>query len=407
MGVVEKLSKRQLLTIAGYGKESCRVHYGPYGCGKTYSLNLGLGYKCKKYKPPGGNNVIALVGKTAKTVEANICNGLTELFGDKFYYTKSKTDGIMKDAMLYGHYLRIIGMNDGNSEERIRGLNAYHILVDEGSTLKSDQFMKLEGRLRGKKPVGWEYGIEVSTNPDSPKHWLKQLIDDKESGVTSVHWTEHDNITSGAVEYYNRLKRRYKGNESLYNRYVLGEWTAADGLVYGSFSEKEHCMEASELIGAVYKYYKIGVDWGTSNPTAIVLVGVMPEGEHVVIREIYQSGMLITEIGKKIINIVNQCSGKCKGIYVDPSAAALIKQLENDGLGTKVKKANNDVIPGIDYVRDMFNSDKLIISKECKNLIDELYTYSFSSEEKQTVVKTHDHACDALRYVLYTDFSRR
>jgi PBSX family phage terminase large subunit len=408
--VVELLSDRQIETVFSIGKVKLDIHCGPYGCGKTYSIALGLGLACQATTPPRDGGCITLVGKTAKSVKANVCNYLASFFGDNFYYDSGKKDGYDKDAMLFGHMIRIVGLNDAGAEARIRGLSTYLIVGDELSTWSSENYDKMFGRLRGQTPEGWMLGFVGSTNPDSPIHWLWKKIkpskDEKPSNINYIAWTKDDNITSGAPKYYADLIAQYANNPAYMARYVEGKWSAAEGLVYKEFHHNRHVLEQSEVdrlleIGA-FRSFTLGVDFGTSKCTAILLIGVTEDHENVVISEVYMTKDInITKVVNEIRDLVIEYNNRLKYIYVDPAANVLITQLKVERM-LNVIGGDNSVMNGIDYVKDLFITDKLFISSSCKNLIAELYTYKYSDKDGVNVVKENDHAVDALRYGVYT-----
>ena len=392
----ELLSKRQLITIRDIGKNFIEIHYGPYGCGKTFSICMGLGLKCRETPPPEGDGVILVVGKSIQAAKANVCSVWASLFGDAFKYDSGKKDGYLKDGFIFGHKFRLVGLNDSNAEARIRGANAYAIIGDEISTWTEENFNKILGRLRGKRPDGWDYFFIGSTNPDSPIHWLKVLIDTS-SDIHFVKWSEFDNVTSGAAEYYRKLKERYKNNKAYYQRYVLGEWAASEGLVYSCFDEEEHVLTKEVVSQLEFVEYRLGVDFGLNNPTAILLLGRTVGNEWVVLEEKYLPKTTLTEIYKSFVEIM--LNRKIKTIYLDPSALALKDKLKEMGI-YNFRDANNSVKEGIQLVYDCFTSQKLFISENCVNLKGELFTYCYKKDGSDDVVKEHDHACDALRYAL-------
>jgi len=396
----DPLSVRQLKTIHSFANAELDIHCGPYGCGKTHALNMGIGLFAMTTKPPGGDAVIALVGKTAKSVKSNICNQLAEFFGENFYYDSGKKDGITKDAVLFGHYIRIIGLNDSGAEARIRGLNAYKIYGDEVSTWSEENFDKIQGRLRGKKPDNTEFGFIGSTNPDSPAHWLKARID--KGGVNYVEWKKEDTLWRGAPQYYAKMMEKYKHNDAYVQRYVFGKWTASEGLIYPEFNPKIHIVTDKDLEGVTFKRKDLGIDFGLTNPTAILEVATDTDGSKIVLDEDYLLEAKLTQIVGKIRQRVINNHALLRKIFIDPSAKVLIDELKDEGM-RGVTEGDNSVLNGINYVKDLFATDTLYIHERCTNLINELFTYAFSPKEGENVIKKFDHACDALRYVLYSD----
>ena len=78
------MSKRQLITIRDIGKYKKEIHYGPYGCGKTFSICMGIGLLLRETPPPLGDGVVLIVGKTMQGAKANVCSVWASLFGKNF-----------------------------------------------------------------------------------------------------------------------------------------------------------------------------------------------------------------------------------------------------------------------------------------------------------------------------------
>ena len=66
-----------------------------------------------------------------------------------------------------------------------------------------------------------------------------------------------------------RYKRMYKG--MFYQRFILGLWVLAEGLIYDKFDKKLHSVATVER--QYIKYY-VSVDSGTQNPTTFGLWGL-------------------------------------------------------------------------------------------------------------------------------------
>lgn len=398
----EPLSKKQLETIANFGSHPCKLHVGCVGCGKTRSILIGFGLYCKRNKP--GRLGFLLLGKTASLAKGNMGDTLSELFGDNFKYTQSrKDDPKSKDATLYGHRIYFGGMNDSVSIQRVLGKSYKAIIIDELTSISEDNFILLSDRLRGEPP----HWIEASTNPQGEKHWLYKVLQEdkkkkpKDRTFKLVQWYKEDNICSWAKKFYDGLTKKYKIGSPYYDRNVLGKWRSGGDLVYGdAFNSKVHILSRAELAGAQYKYFKIGVDFGVENPTVALLIGVMPKGEHIVLKEFYRpSAKNLDEIADNIIRLYSNAPGKVIGIYIDPSAAVLIKELRTRGIYC-IKKANNDVVNGISEVNNKLVNETLFICEDCENTISEVYSYQWSKKDGEIVKKEDDHCMDALRYAV-------
>lgn len=411
-------SQRQLYTIATFGTDRMGgklvLHSGCFGCGKTYSLVEGFGLYCynlKRYGIKGLNFV--LLGKTQSAVKKNMCNVLSKLFGDDFRYDNSKRTGIVKDATLFGQNLYIIGLADSSSESKFRGISDITgILHDEAVLCTREQFDYILGRLRGETfkdmPEGylqqWYIG---STNPDVPNHFLLQYVN---NGILKmIKWYKRDAKWDGAEEYYERLKQLYKDIPSFYNRYVKGEWTSSDRMVYPMFNYKLHTLDNEDVVINYSKVKSniIAIDYGSDHPTAIVVISKNWNGIYLVGSEYKLTNTAPSDIVHKvqqIIDYIRNSGGYVDSIYVDPSAKALKDEMTKNNI--HYKNALNSHADGIGCIRTQLVLGKLMIMSNCENLISEMYSYTYRdvSSGKDEVNKIGDDFVDALRYGVYSDY---
>ena len=152
-----------------------------------------------------------------------------------------------------------------------------------------------------------------------------------------------------------------------------------------------------------------GVDFGYINPSAIVVVAIDSDDNHYVVDELYRSGLTISNLIADGVRLRDKYAVEV--FFADPSQPAYIKEMNASGLHTIAAK--NDIIPGINAVCEKLkvNSDgrpSLFVSKRCKNLIRELENYRYltkggaAESMTEVPVKCDDHACDALRYAVYS-----
>ena len=88
-------------------------------------------------------------------------------------------------------------------------------------------------------------------------------------------------------------------------------------------------------------------------------------------------------------------------VYCDPSSPGVISAL--NALGIRAHGGNNNVLLGVNYLKTLFEKNKILIDQGCVNLLRELRSYRYekdkgSKEFSETPVKRDDHAIDALRY---------
>lgn len=435
-------SPKQLITIRDFAKEKLVVHSGPFGVGKTRCLVEAFGIYCSRLQELGTVGLtFVLAGKTQQAVKRNMCNVLAKQFGKDFRYFKGNSDGLDRDAVLFGQNIYIIGFNDASSREKFQGItDIMGILHDECTLCTQEQFDYAHGRLRGEVNIVGEdddedgeyievrdkVGIDLraikvpdgtvpmwyvgSCNPDVPNHFIKQYID--EGLLVNIKWFMRDAIWKGASDYYEKLKRQYKDNPAFFSRYLLGKWTSADRMVYCMFQPKEHILRADDF-EVNYKQFKrnfIAVDYGGDHPTAILLISVNHQGVYLVTQERKLRNTAPSDIVQSIaelIDFVVDNGSYCSDVYVDPSAKGLKDELTKRGI--KYCNAMNSHIDGIGCIQTMLSTRRLYIMDNCESLIGEMYSYRYKDTKtgKDEVVKEGDDFVDSLRYGVYTDSTIR
>lgn len=331
-----------------------------------------------------------MVGKSLTTLKRNCLVLLEELFGtSNFTFSTSA-----KEAYLFGRRILLEGANDARSEGKIRGLTLQGAYCDELTLFPKDFFVMLLSRLRvpGAKLI-------ATTNPDSPEHWLKKEYIDRmaELDMLTMRFLLDDNTTLDR-QYVESVKKEYTG--VFYNRFILGEWAIAEGLIYPQFDREKHIEQRDNPQGEWY----ISVDYGTLNAFS---AGLWCYDGTTAYRaaEYYYSGR---ETRKQLTNAqylqrIQQLAGghKIECVIVDPSAASFIAELRNADF--TVRKGKNAVVDGIRRVSSALQAGKLQFSPDCKGCIREfgLYRWDESCSEDRPI-KENDHAMDDVRYFVNT-----
>ena len=336
---------------------------------------------------------IVMVGRTQDTLKRNILAPMMELLGsDVFSYSLAS-----REARLYGNKIHLVGASNELAEDKIRGMTVWLAYCDEVTLFPKSFFDMLVTRLSvdDARLIG-------TTNPDLPKHWLKKEYIDQanKKGVAVYNFTLDDNKWL-SKEYIMRMKLMYTG--LFYSRFILGLWVAGHGSIYQNFTD-DHIID----LGTSFDRYIVAIDYGIKNPCVFLLIGVTGDHYHVIYEYYWDS---VKESKQKtdsqyLADYNEFADGfDVEHIYIDPSAASLSLEFENDGLN--VIDADNAVIDGIAFTSNMFNAGTLTISPNCPNTIEEHQGYIWDDKAaargKEQPVKTADHAPDALRYGVFSD----
>ena len=343
--------------------------------------------------PKGGSYL--MVAKTLTSLRRNCLDLLSDLVGKaNFDYSLSR-----KEGHLFGRLVYLEGVNDARAESKIRGMTLQGAYCDELTLFTEDFFSMLLSRLSEPKAK-----LIATTNPDSPNHWLmEKYIRRKDDLDMLVQKFLIDDNPFLDAEYINNLKREYSG--VFYDRFILGLWVMAEGRIYDMFDRSKHLAEDA---GREYTAYYVSMDYGTQNPTAMLLWGKC-EDVWYVIDEYYYSGRekkrqkTDEEYYNDLVNLV--VDRRIRAVVIDPSAASMIACIKKHGRYSVIS-ADNEVLEGIRNTATAIQNGKILICKCCENTIRELESYVWdekaSARGEDKPLKENDHCADALRYFVQT-----
>lgn len=304
-----------------------------------------------------------------------------------------------KEGYLFGRHILFEGANDARSESKIRGLTLQGAYCDELTQFPEDFFTMLLSRLRlpGAKLIG-------TTNPDSPMHWLKTNYLDRadELDLLDVKFTIDDN-TELPADYVENIKREYVG--VFYERFILGNWVIASGLVYPMFDKSRNVVKGCEPGGEYY----ISIDYGTINPTAMGL-WCLQNGRAVMVKEYYYDSRAKRKQKtdeEYYADLEKFAEGKeIERVIVDPSAASFRECIRRHDKFS-VWNADNSVLDGIRLTATLLNAGRLLFDESCVNTFDEFGAYMWDEDAgEDAVIKENDHSMDQIRYFCQTVMRR-
>lgn len=351
---------------------------GGMGSGKSLVLCLKL---IQQASIPG--NVCLLIRKFLTTLKKSTLRMLLESEGDREAllppgsYEHNKQD---RTIQIYGGgTILYTGADDPLS---IRSINCGDVFIDEVTELDEEEYTELLLRLRVNVGSLTLYAV---TNPSGKNHFLyKRFVIDKNPVRKIIYANSLENIF--LPESARNVLSDLKGDA--YDKFVDGQWSNKEKIIYPNFNQEK---VVKNIEGIEYVNYILGVDYGYTHPTGILLCGLDKENRMYIISEWREQKKLQRDIMKQIISYKDFNPT----ILVDPSAAGLIAECQSQGLNAL--KANNDVNLGIERIKSKFEDGGIIISKECDKLISEIENYSYGEDWKP--IKINDDLVDPLRYI--------
>ena len=281
------------------------------------------------------------------------------------------------------------GRNEG-SPALIQGVTLAGVLLDEVALMPRSFVEQACARCSVEGGKVW-----FSCNPAGPEHWFYKewICQAREKGALYLHFTMEDN-PSLSPRVRRRYERMFQG--VFYRRYVLGEWVAAQGLVYYFFDPT--ALPDAPADG--YEEWKISCDYGTRNPASFGLWGRIGQVWYRVEEYYYDAraeGRQKTD-GEYEADLRRLAGDRrVSAVVVDPSAASFMTQLRQ--AGWPVCPADNRVLEGVRRTAQALRDGRVVICRGCDASIREFSLYCWDTRAgADRVKKEHDHAMDDIRY---------
>lgn len=405
--IYQKLSDRQLLAATWWNRPRFRdreaiICDGAVRSGKTVCMADGfLLWSMAQFN----GQTFGICGKTIASLRRNIVMNLPNwLSGTGLQIEEKRSEN--KIVVTYGERSNtyfLFGGQDESSYMLIQGITLAGVLLDEVALMPRSFVEQACARCSVAGSKMW-----FNCNPAGPEHWFYKewVLKCKEKNALHIHFTMEDNLALDPA-----IKKRYETLYSgvFYRRYILGEWCMAEGLIYQFDKEVHTVTEFPKDIEDGYGEWYISCDYGTLNPFSAGLWWVY-QSRAIRVAEYYYSGRSssVQMTDEEYYQELEKLAGDrlIRAVIVDPSAASFITTIRRHGRFS-VRKARNEVLPGIRLVATMLKAGVIKIGSTCEDAIREFGLYRW--EEKGEVdkpIKENDHAMDDIRYFCATVMRR-
>ena len=363
---------------------------GAVRSGKTFSVGVSF-FLWAQARFDGKQ--FGLCGKTIVSLRRNLLTELVPYLRRIGMSIREKRSENLLIVRFAGHENRFLlfGGRDESSAALIQGSTLAGVLLDE-TVLMPRSFVE-QAIARCSVPGS---RLWFNCNPENPGHWFYRewILKAKARRALYLHFTMEDNPALSP-----RIRARYRNAYSgvFYRRFVLGEWTAAQGLVYDFFDRER---DAADVPEGSFEEWRISVDYGTANPASFGLWGKKNAVWYRVAEYYYDSrkaGRQRTD--EEYAEALERLAGErtIRRVIVDPSAASFIEVLRRRGF--QVVRANNDVADGIRVTSDLLKKRRIVICRTCGDCLREMELYCWDERGgRDAPRKENDHAMDDLRY---------
>lgn len=382
-----------------YGNHRWNFKGGGTRTGKTY-LDFKFTIPSRIRERIGKEGLAVILGVTKATIERNVLEPMRTIYGDELvgYISSDNT------VKLFGEKCYALGAEKLSQVSKLRGASIKYCYGDEVSDWSKDVFDLLKSRLD--KPYST---FDGTFNPQGPAHWLKEFLD-SDADIFYQTYTIDDNpfLPKAFVE---NLKKEYSGTV-LYDRYILGLWTAAEGSIYTPWNDDQKRfikqVERKELARAL-----IGWDFGgNGSASAGVCIGVLKGYKGVaILREYYHKGIITPERQEAaFVEFARSCKEDYGAVEVrcDSAEQTLIAGFKaaamKAGLRVDIRNAiKGEIINRIRFTLRCMGRGAFYVDPGCKHVQEALSAAVYDSKHVTEDVRldngtTNIDSLDAMEY---------
>ena len=354
---------------------------GATQCGKTYIDTLYV-IPSRIIERVGKNGLNFIVGVSKETIKRNVIEPLQEL-----YPGQVGDIGSNNVCKMFGEKVYCLGADNVGRVAKFRGARVKYLYIDELVDINKEVFELLKSRL------SFEYSIcDFSGNPQSLNHWAKEFID-SDIDIYCQHYTIFDNPFL-PKEYVEQLCKEYQGTV-YYNRYILGQWCNAEGLIFKQIADNKDRYITDNVIDGIIS---IGIDWGGNGSKHSITATRIMRNFHKI--EVLKSDVMIAtgtdtqKVFKWIIDFINEIIityGSVECIFCDSAEQvlnnSLRSELSKNGIHIPLKDSiKTEISERIKIYNILLNTDRICFLKnKTKTIIEALQTALYNEDSPKEV----------------------
>ena len=395
------------------------VKTGATRSGKTY-LDCAVTIP-KRICAARGEGLLVMLGNTLGTLERNVLEPMRGLWGPELVGVV-RTSASGNIVQLFGHKVYVLGADNKKHIARIQGAAFEYAYGDEITTWDEGVFQMLKSRLSCPHSH-----FDGTCNPESPSHWFKKFLD-SDADIYCQAYTIDDNPTLPA-QFVADLKKEYTGTV-YYNRFILGQWMAANGVIYRLLADSLAAGDGRFFWPAEKQLHpwriRIGVDFGgNGSKHAFVATAILPGWSGVVglasrrIDPVAQDADFLADKLIEFCIAVFARYGEIQYIFCDSAEQTLINHIRSRLRRCKLswladRVENSAKIKITDRIRltcILMGGGRFWLMPEAATLRDALATALYSGkhpgvDERLDDGSTDIDTLDAYEYTIERDFKR-
>lgn len=275
-----------------------------------------------------------------------------------------------------------------NETKKLRGRKRDKIFLNEANEMSLDTYRQIA--MRTQEQIIMDY------NPSEEDSWIyDHIIPRKDCTFLQSTYLDNPFLEQSIIDEIELLK---DDDPEYWNIYGLGLRGKRSGLIFPKYkivqSFPENC---SDIL--------YGMDFGFNDPKVVVKLGRM--GKQIFVQQmLYKRGMIREEFIPEIKKLIPEQDREIE-YYADSADPESIEAIYRAGFNIHpADKSRDSVLTGIEAVRAYelcITSDSIDVLKDVKN-------YKFKKDKNGNFldipIHAFSHACDAIRYPVFTYWSK-
>jgi phage terminase large subunit-like protein len=296
---------------------------------------------------------------------------------------------------------RRIFLRSADRPGRLAGLNLGWAWLDEASTLQKNAVWRmLQGRIRSARAA--RRCLFATTTPLGFNWLVREFRRPGNKFVVRARTAENTHLPP---DFEPGLRAAY--GDELAAQYLDAVILELAGLAW-PILPTIHFLDLEEMKRRTVRTFG-GVDWGHTNPAALIVGGVDNDGRWMLLEEWYQRGKDRSEIADQARALNAKWNVTAWWADVDPEGVKHLKRQKDGVPGCTVRiteKSGTSIEASVQNVRSLLavrhdRMPRLFVHPLLKNWFREADAYQFPEDAEIPVGGQGDHLMDATRYMIW------
>ncbi len=389
--IIQQISPKQGKVLAFIEREeSILIADGSVRSGKTTAMTMAFLIWAMEYFD---RTNFAICGKTVTSAERNIIKPVQQIENLPYVMHYRRIERLLVvQCGKKENYFYVFGGKDESSYALIQGITLAGVLFDEVALMpRSFVDQAIARTLTFKDAKLW-----FNCNPEDPEHWFHQnFIQQKREDTIRLHFLMSDNpiMTEAEIE---KASRMFTG--VFFQRYILGLWVRAEGVIFRQFADNPSNWLIDELTESEMRslrFITFGVDYGENKShTVFVATGFNRNASSIYAlaeRKLDSKGIDPVAIENAFVDFVRDVMRLYPGVrltyafcdHPETITNGINKRLQKERLPLVAVTARKEEINTRIYAQDkMLNLGIMKIHKRCPMLVHSLSNQVW--DEKKT-----------------------